>query len=154
MKRGGLMKNRGEQVRERLGIIDWPRDDVAEMLRLGASIQDLAAAYGIQPESMRRSLGRAGWGVDGRPLPTMKPAPRPEPVRRTGWFADAACSGVGWDLFFPEAGDSARDAKRLCRGCAVRNDCLQWALEHGERHGVWGGLSPDERDRLHATRPS
>ncbi|TMR13807.1 WhiB family transcriptional regulator [Nonomuraea turkmeniaca] len=39
-------------------------------------------------------------------------------------------------------------AKAICAGCPVRGDCLRWALEHGERWGIWGGLNPRERRHL------
>jgi len=37
------------------------------------------------------------------------------------------------------------EAKKVCDRCEVRQECLQWALEAGQDHGVWGGLSEDER---------
>jgi WhiB family redox-sensing transcriptional regulator len=40
------------------------------------------------------------------------------------------------------------EAKVVCRRCDVRDECLQWALESGQDHGVWGGLSEDERRTL------
>jgi WhiB family redox-sensing transcriptional regulator len=30
----------------------------------------------------------------------------------------------------------------------VREECLSFALEAGIKHGTWGGLGEDERDRL------
>jgi len=38
----------------------------------------------------------------------------------------------------------------VCAGCAVRAECLQEALDRGERFGVWGGLSEGERRALAA----
>lgn len=64
------------------------------------------------------------------------------------WRRDAACSHVDPELFYPEKGGSAAAAKRICEGCPVRAECLVWALERGERFGVWGGLSERERRRL------
>jgi WhiB family redox-sensing transcriptional regulator len=40
------------------------------------------------------------------------------------------------------------NAKAICRRCDVREQCLSWALESGQDHGVWGGLSEDERRAL------
>ena len=51
-------------------------------------------------------------------------------------------------MFFPDKGESARPAKRVCAGCEVRAECLQEALDRGERFGVWGGLSERERRAL------
>ena len=41
-----------------------------------------------------------------------------------------------------------QEAKRICQACAVRDECLEFALEHDERFGIWGGLSERERRRL------
>ena len=41
------------------------------------------------------------------------------------WQLQANCMGVDPDLFFPERGASTREAKEVCRGCVVREDCLE-----------------------------
>lgn len=64
------------------------------------------------------------------------------------WASDANCAGLDPDLFFPADGESAAAAKAVCRGCVVRVECLSFAVAHGERHGVWGGLTPRERRPL------
>ncbi len=61
------------------------------------------------------------------------------------WQEMANCRGLDPDLFFPERGASTRDAKRVCGACVVKLDCLEYALEHKEKHGIWGGLSERER---------
>jgi len=63
------------------------------------------------------------------------------------WFA-GLCAQTDPELFFPEKGGSVREAKAVCAGCPVRAQCLAHALAHGERYGVWGGLSEPERRRL------
>jgi len=68
------------------------------------------------------------------------------------WQAKANCMGVDPDLFFPERGDSTREAKEVCRGCVVRDDCLEHALANGEKFGIWGGLSERERRRVRRSR--
>ncbi len=68
------------------------------------------------------------------------------PQERT-WQTRANCMGVDPDLFFPERGASTREAKEVCRGCVVREDCLEYALANGEKFGIWGGLSERERRR-------
>jgi WhiB family redox-sensing transcriptional regulator len=50
--------------------------------------------------------------------------------------------------FFPEKGGSTREAKKVCLTCDVRSECLEYALEHDERFGIWGGLSERERRKL------
>lgn len=64
------------------------------------------------------------------------------------WQVDALCAQTDPEAFFPEKGGSTRDAKRICDSCNVRAQCLQFALEHDERFGIWGGLSERERRRL------
>ena len=68
------------------------------------------------------------------------------------WQDEANCLGVDPDLFFPERGASTREAKEVCRGCVVKDDCLEYALENGEKFGIWGGLSERERRRLRRQR--
>jgi WhiB family redox-sensing transcriptional regulator len=68
------------------------------------------------------------------------------------WQARANCMGVDPDLFFPERGASTREAKEVCRGCVVREDCLEYALANGEKFGMWGGLSERERRRIRRAR--
>lgn len=74
------------------------------------------------------------------------------PSADRAWQDQANCLGVDPDLFFPERGASTREAKEVCRGCVVRNDCLEFALENGEKFGIWGGLSERERRRLRRQR--
>jgi WhiB family redox-sensing transcriptional regulator len=68
------------------------------------------------------------------------------------WQFRANCMGVDPDLFFPERGASTREAKEVCRGCVVREDCLEYALANGEKFGIWGGLSERERRRIRRAR--
>jgi WhiB family redox-sensing transcriptional regulator len=68
------------------------------------------------------------------------------------WHDQANCLGVDPDLFFPERGASTREAKEVCRGCVVREDCLEYALSNGEKFGIWGGMSERERRRLRRAR--
>ena len=68
------------------------------------------------------------------------------------WQERANCFGVDPDLFFPERGASTREAKGVCRGCEVRAECLEYALAHGEKFGIWGGLSERERRRVRRER--
>lgn len=70
----------------------------------------------------------------------------------TSWRDRGACLNQDPELFFPigTTGPAALQlikAKRVCAGCAVRDDCLQWAMST-DVNGVWGGLSEDERRSL------
>lgn len=62
------------------------------------------------------------------------------------WVWDGACVGEDPDLWFLSA--NAAIAKRICRGCPVRTDCLAYALAEGIDHGTWGGLTETEREQL------
>ena len=68
------------------------------------------------------------------------------------WQEYANCLGVDPDLFFPERGASTREAKEVCRGCVVRDECLEYALTNGEKFGIWGGMSERERRRIRRQR--
>src|SRR5688500_892897 len=69
------------------------------------------------------------------------------------WRHRSACLDEDPELFFPIGNTGPailqiEEAKQVCRRCDVREQCLQWALEAGQDHGVWGGLSEDERRAL------
>ena len=71
------------------------------------------------------------------------------------WTREALCARSGTpDLWFPRPNTSQgamRDtekAKTICGQCPVRSACLQWAMDARESHGVWGGLTEQERERL------
>lgn len=68
------------------------------------------------------------------------------------WLAKANCMGVEPDLFFPQRGMSTREAKEVCRGCVVREECLDYAISKGEKFGIWGGMSERERRRVRRAR--
>ena len=62
------------------------------------------------------------------------------------WFKLANCRGINPDIFVTARGDSVEPARRVCAGCVVRDECLDYALMRSPRVvGVWGGTS--ERDR-------
>lgn len=69
------------------------------------------------------------------------------------WRHQAACLNEDPELFFPVGNTGPAlmqiaEAKKVCRICPVREACLQWALDAGQDHGVWGGMSEDERRAL------
>ena len=73
------------------------------------------------------------------------------------WRREAACASQDPELFFPigTAGPAVRQteqAKQICGGCPVRMACLEWALNTGADHGVWGGLSELESQSLRRRR--
>jgi WhiB family redox-sensing transcriptional regulator len=64
------------------------------------------------------------------------------------WQERALCAETDPEAFFPEKGGSTREAKKICSGCEVKAECLEYALGNDERFGIWGGLSERERRRL------
>jgi WhiB family redox-sensing transcriptional regulator len=70
----------------------------------------------------------------------------------TNWRSAAACLLADPDLFFPisSAGPAERQirrAKTICGGCPVREKCLEFALSHELTYGIWGGTTPEDRQR-------
>jgi WhiB family redox-sensing transcriptional regulator len=93
------------------------------------------------------------------PVPVAAPQagkPQPAPRRRSlidelAWTAEAACKGEDIATFFGKEGERGESAaareqrgKTICGWCAVREDCLDWAVAESEA-GVWGGMNEDER---------
>nr|WP_020670494.1 WhiB family transcriptional regulator [Amycolatopsis nigrescens] len=71
-----------------------------------------------------------------------------DPAEEQEWQERALCAQTDPEAFFPEKGGSTREAKRICLGCEVKDECLEYALAHDERFGIWGGLSERERRKL------
>lgn len=73
---------------------------------------------------------------------------------REEWMNGALCAQVDSELFFPEhQGKSPRAAKRICAVCPVQAECLEYALQHREQFGVWGGTTERERRRMRPRQP-
>ena len=73
------------------------------------------------------------------------------------WRSGAACLHADPDVFFPisAVGASAtqvRTARAICAGCPVRPACTDYALEHHEIQGIWGGTTEQERRKLRRAR--
>ena len=68
------------------------------------------------------------------------------------WQDEAACKTLPLEMFFPPAEQEADAAKTICSGCTVKEPCLEAALAAGERFGIWGGLTSDERQSIVARR--
>jgi WhiB family redox-sensing transcriptional regulator len=72
------------------------------------------------------------------------------PSGEQAWAQQAACAEDGVGPMFPHEQDQQgiEYAKSICGRCPVRQDCLSEALDRGERFGVWGGLTSDERQTV------
>lgn len=64
------------------------------------------------------------------------------------WSERALCSQTDPEAFFPPKGSPGKEAKRICGRCEVTQKCLDHALDHNIRFGIWGGLTERERRKL------
>lgn len=80
--------------------------------------------------------------------------PRLRHIMGTDWRQQARCSSLPKSYFFdynkqiyplPERRERIRNAKNVCRGCAVRDKCYEFAVLNNEQHGIWAGTLPEER---------
>ena len=73
----------------------------------------------------------------------------PAPARFAArWRELAVCRGIDLEVFFPERGESAEPARRVCAACPVRQPCLDYAITNRITDGIWGGLTERERRAL------
>ena len=68
------------------------------------------------------------------------------------WMFKAACGDLDPNFFFPDNDEEIEAAKEFCRTCVVQFDCLEYALQHQEKYGVWGGHTAEERRRVNKNR--
>ena len=65
------------------------------------------------------------------------------------WRSLGACNREDPELFFPMPQGPGlaqlERARAVCARCRVRAECLSFALETAQDHGVWGGTSEEER---------
>ncbi len=64
------------------------------------------------------------------------------------WGVFSACREADPSLFFATTRGDERAALVVCSSCAVKDDCLDFALNTRERFGVWGGTTERDRKRL------
>ena len=69
------------------------------------------------------------------------------------WFSQGACATSDVN-FFPGRGNNkgVQAAKAVCAGCPVVEQCLAYAMSGGEKYGVWGGKSENQRRALRPAR--
>jgi WhiB family transcriptional regulator, redox-sensing transcriptional regulator len=75
-------------------------------------------------------------------------------LRNSEWLQAGACRGLDPATFFPERGEDERRGKAICQTCSVRTECLTYALDAGEKFGIWGGTSERQRRTMRARRRS
>ena len=66
-----------------------------------------------------------------------------KPAENLNWQSEATCAKpsnrYALDWFFSKYFKEKYAAKNMCFTCPVRSQCLQWALEHRQIWGIWGG---------------
>jgi WhiB family transcriptional regulator, redox-sensing transcriptional regulator len=95
----------------------------------------------------------------------LEPARRQRPFRAWAarliadgaWRLGAACRSADPDLFFPVSStgkslEQVAQAKAICARCLVQRECLAFAMQTQQLHGIWGGLT--EQERGHAAMTS
>lgn len=123
-----------------------PAADLAALIREGETTDTIAAGYGCSAGTVGKRLQLAGFNTG-----TGEPNPPTETTWVAGlfdpqpWADQALCAETDPEAFFPDKGGSTRNAKKVCRTCPVRGECLQAALDRDERFGIWGGFSERER---------
>lgn len=74
-----------------------------------------------------------------------------KPAKSLEWQRQGSCAQPenreALDWFFSKNFNEKYEAKNLCFSCPVRQDCLQWALEHRQIWGIWGGKDEIELRR-------
>ena len=99
--------------------------------------------HSVTPDDSKAQRQERSW-TDGGPDPRdawmddMIPVLSPR-VWLTG---RPACVGLGVELFF---GGPPKKALKVCRECPVRLECLQWALDNEDEHGIQGGVTQVDR---------
>jgi len=95
----------------------------------------LAEVVGVRRSSLRRS------GVLNDPR---KPPDYPAPI----WGSAKCLYHPDPDWFFDNIEvNNAREQKRFCSDCPVKQQCLEYALKVNVR-GIWGGTTPKERNAI------
>src|ERR1051325_8021041 len=68
--------------------------------------------------------------------------------RSPDWQDRSLCRQSNPETFFPEAGHSPKEAKKICGRCEVTTQCLAFALDTRQPYGVWGGKTEGERREI------
>jgi|ERR1017187_109550 WhiB family redox-sensing transcriptional regulator len=75
------------------------------------------------------------------------------PIADENWRRYAACRGLETSLFFIEGrAGNYREALKVCEDCPVVQDCLhdalRWELSADWCSGIWGGKTPQQREKM------
>jgi WhiB family transcriptional regulator, redox-sensing transcriptional regulator len=124
---------------------------------------DVARLVGVREGRVRQVLGPLRTAHRNATATTDR-GERPQVVEddgRQAWLDRAACRDLDPERFFPESGEQtkAAEAKAICAGCQVRDQCLDLAVKAAggldRDHGVFGGtLRPSAAGSAATPSPS
>jgi WhiB family redox-sensing transcriptional regulator len=131
-----------------------PTTELAARVRDGKPFRELAGELGVEPAGLTQRFLAAGYMITGESVRDFQLREMKEHLRsklrtwQEPWMSEGICAQVDSDLFFPEHGMNISEARTICRGCPVRERCLEYALENREKYGVWGATTERERRKL------
>ena len=70
------------------------------------------------------------------------------------WVAQAHCKGMDPQMFFLEHNENGanyvklKNARIVCGGCPVRQECFKYAMDNWEPAGIWAGTTPMDRRKM------
>ena len=70
------------------------------------------------------------------------------------WMDFASCSTLEPSVMYPVDDLGIQTAKECCEVCPVRAECLANSIINKENYGIWGGLTPSERNKLTRKLPT
>jgi hypothetical protein len=131
-----------------------PITELAARVRDGEDLRNIAEQYGVAYSSLTSRFSQAGYASTGEKVGDaqrrqLREAREPATPK---WVRDGDCTRVDPEAWFPDVGGSPKAAKEICRGCPSKEPCLQWAMEHNERWGVWGATTYEERVKIRRAR--
>ena len=124
--------------------VSWLSDYVSPNDRSGDRFW-IGAGHGVSGPGIA-SQGLAAQALDGRGIAGLLGIGTEADAQ--SWQEQALCAETDPEAFFPEKGGSTREAKKICTGCEVKAECLEYALGNDGRVGSWGGVCERERRRL------
>lgn len=79
------------------------------------------------------------------------------PIPKDDWRERAGCLGYDPEWWFPSGkiyspADTAAAVDICDNLCPVRRECLDFAIHNGIGHGIYGGKTPEERDKIKRRR--
>jgi hypothetical protein len=146
-----IQKLSSDTLQQRLGWVRQylPASSADEWLRLtcdwldGTPLTDLAQLYGLKNITVGQQLERIAKVLLREPTTASRRSASIDADLR--WQDDAYCLGGDTEIFFPEKGGSAREARKMCDKCKVKEQCVDYAVRHKLHFGIWGGRSENER---------